>query len=666
MLYAAGLVWLLTLAGGCAVQQSETRYTKDGKTYGQVEGAFRHRWWNYYERGLSFADGAFYEPAAADLKTAVQKRGRDQRMARTYGMHFMDYFPHRELGVVYYLAGDFKDARRELEISLDQFPTAKARFYLDRVRKGLMEKEGKEAGPPAITLDIKEDPFWTREDPVLITGLARDDGYVSELSVKGLPLFLDGSSRRVPFKKALSLGQGKHLVEITAKNLMGAVATRRVVIHVDREGPVIALAGLEKTGSARPFRVTLSGTAFDDAGVAGIRVAGKDIGFQGSGSVNFRESITTDGDSIEIVALDRLGNKTSAHIDLKDFSHVRRPIMVASAASGPGLLNLAGLPGSKDTRPPKIELKGWTGSQTVYMEKAYIEGKIKDESNIESLYVAGTPILKQKGRYVFFSHLAELHPGENAITIEAEDEAGNRSREEIVITRKIPKALQLAERLSLTVLPFEQKGEIPESSLFFQDGLINALVDQNRFRLIERDKLDVILQEQSLSRTKLIDKSTALRLGKLVAAKSILTGSIVETRTGIEIVARMIDTETSEILATNDVYDEAEGLPEIRELAQGMAVKFHRDFPLLGGIVVKRKGKEIFTDIGQGKITPLRRLIVYHETPVKHPVTGKILGSDNEIKGHALVNQVTPGMSKAEIISGDPASIKALDMVITE
>ena len=51
----------------CAVQQDAQVKIKDGKEYGVVEGSFRHRWWNYYERGLSFAEGEFWEEAAGDM-----------------------------------------------------------------------------------------------------------------------------------------------------------------------------------------------------------------------------------------------------------------------------------------------------------------------------------------------------------------------------------------------------------------------------------------------------------------------------------------------------------------------------------------------------------------------------------------------------------------------
>jgi hypothetical protein len=74
----------------------------------------------------------------------------------------------------------------------------------------------------------------------------------------------------------------------------------------------------------------------------------------------------------------------------------------------------------------------------------------------------------------------------------------------------------------------------------------------------------------------------------------------------------------------------------------------------------------IFTDIGQDKTKLGRRFIVYREEPIKHPVTGKILGTDNTIIGRARVTQVMPDLSKAEVVEGEEKEIKPLDKVITE
>jgi len=666
-----GIIIALAALFGCAAP-SAPRYIRDGKVYGTVKGAFRHRWWNYYERGLSFTEGQFYEEAATDFMEAIGQRKKDQRMARTYGMHFIDYFPHRELGIVYYRTRDLEAAKRELELSLNQYSSSKAHFYLDRVRRELIKQSGEAVTSPALNLSFKRGEVWTREDPVIVAGVANDNHYISGITIGKIPLFLEGSRKRVDFRKTLSLSQGRHVVEVAATNLLGRVAKQNVTIHVDRVGPTISIAEIQHEPEHPIKGIMISGSVYDDSGVSELSIGGRLVSFQGQTEAIFNERVIPVKSELALIARDRLGNRTSARIPIDNSNiqnstfKIQHPIWLACANNNIGDFYLAGLFGPKDTRAPRISLKGWTDTQTVFLEKIYLEGEASDESKIIRLSVNRIPVLRREGRHIFFSHLADLREGENEIFVEAEDASGNRAARKISVTRQVPKALQLEQRLSLTVLPFEQKGEISESSVSFQDNLVNSLVNQNRFRVVEREKLDAVLQEQKLSRTKLIDRSTALKLGRLIAARSIITGSIIETRIGIEIVSRFIDTETSEILATEDVYDEIKDIKTLKSMAEGLATKFHREFPLLDGLVIQQKGSSIFTDLGRDKVKVQRRLIVYREEPIKHPKTGKVLGTDNEILGRVRITQVMPDLSKAKIIDGKASAIKVLDKVITE
>jgi len=116
------LMCILLLCVSCMTPNRPPMTGNDHQMYGIVEGLFQHRYWNYYERGKSFTDGAltyyFKEPrdlekamhylqiAEADFTEAISSRDKDQFRARTYGMHFLDYFPHRERGIVYYYMAD--------------------------------------------------------------------------------------------------------------------------------------------------------------------------------------------------------------------------------------------------------------------------------------------------------------------------------------------------------------------------------------------------------------------------------------------------------------------------------------------------------------------------------------------------------------------------------
>ena len=661
------LLAAVLLAGSCSQQLSSPVYLKDGKEYGKTSGyIFRHNWWNYYERGLSFAEGEFYQEAITDFTHAINQRPQDQRAARTYGMHFIDYFPHREIGIVYFQIKNLEGAKSELELSLDHFPSAKAHFYLDQVRKAMIKKEATEISPPKISLNFRTEEIWTREDPVVVSGVVEDDYYVSSIWVGGLAVYLESSQKRIPFAKTLALSQGRHTIQVTAKNLSGKRSERQVIIHVDREGPMIILDELRFEQKGQQREATIIGSVYDEAGIDEVSLNGQPMAIEKSTEVRFATSLIISDNHLKLVAKDRLGNATSALIPLMNASAHQTSKLLAQIGADHGGFLMAGLFGPKDSRPPSIKLKGLADTQTVFLEKIYIEGQVSDEGMIKSVSINQIPLLPRLGRLFFFNHIVELKKGENSISIEAEDDSGNRASLEFSVVRKIPKALQLAQRMSLTVFPFEQGGKVSPPSLVFQDNLIDALVNQKRFRVLGRDKLDVILEEQKLSRTKLFDRRTAIKIGRLAAAQSLITGSIVETRTGIEVIGRLIDTETSEILATEDVYDEVKDIPGIKQLAEGMAIKFHVEFPLVDGLVIERKKDNIFTDLGKETIKLGRRLIVYRPEPMKHPLTGKVIGADNIIMGRARVSQVMPEMSKAELLDGKDETITPMDRVISE
>ena len=651
---------------GCTAGIDTTR-TRDGKGFCTVEGAFRHRWWNYYERGLSCAEGEFFTEALSDLDESVRQREKDQRMARTYGMHFVDYFPHRELGIIHYEMGNLAAAKTELELSLSQFPSSKAQFYLDRVRRDLTKQEQRDVRPPILKLDLKKDEIWTSGDPVIISGVAEDPHYISGITIAGAPLFLEQSRKQIRFEEALTLSQGVHKIEVAARNLMGVVTQSAVTIHVDREGPIISLDELSLSEEKEGKELVVSGSAFDESGIMSLTINTRPIAVGEGAESPFTERLPADGSDLELVARDRLGNETSARIPQPSSAASARLLL---ARAGQGGAWLTALLGPKDTTPPRINVEGLRDLETVFLDRIYLKIEVQDESKIAELSVNGSPIRGREGKMIVFSHIARLEEGRNGILFEAKDEAGNRAIRKMFIVREIPEAFDLEARLSMTVMPFEEKGEVPDESIAFQDSLINDLigVKQDRFRIVERDRLDLILQEQNMSRTKLIDRKTALDVGRLVAAQHIVTGSIVRTRKGVEIVARVIDTETSEILAAKDVYDEVTDLLALRTLSEGMAVKIHQEFPLLTGLVVQRDGNRIISDLGKDRARIQRRLIVYREKPtLRHPVTGKVLGSDVEILGRARITQVMPDWSKAQILGGDKAAaIKSTDKVITE
>ena len=113
-------------------------------------------------------------------------------------------------------------------------------------------------------------------------------------------------------------------------------------------------------------------------------------------------------------------------------------------------------------------------------------------------------------------------------------------------------------------------------SLGATDLMINALLNTNRFRVFERAKLDLLLQEQNFQNfSGLVDQTTAVKLGKMIGVDAILTGSITnisfKKSEGIKIgpikvgksyakvvmTIRIIDVTTGEILFSTVQEEEA-------------------------------------------------------------------------------------------------------------
>ena len=125
---------LLTLAlSGCGAARGPAPQVVNGQTFGTTTAPFRGRWWQLYERGVSWSLGGLWVEAEADFRETLTLRVTDNRRARTYGMHFVQCFVHRELGAVLIEQNHLDEAEAELRLSLAQEPSAKAEFLLARI-----------------------------------------------------------------------------------------------------------------------------------------------------------------------------------------------------------------------------------------------------------------------------------------------------------------------------------------------------------------------------------------------------------------------------------------------------------------------------------------------------------------------------------------------------
>jgi len=102
----------------------------------------------------------------------------------------------------------------------------------------------------------------------------------------------------------------------------------------------------------------------------------------------------------------------------------------------------------------------------------------------------------------------------------------------------------------LAFVDFQEKGALTE-----RDGIATVMTLQltdylnqsKRVQVVERALMDKLLEELNLGSSELADPQTALRLGKVLAAKLIGTGSLLNLPNGTSMTMRLIDTETTSI-----------------------------------------------------------------------------------------------------------------------
>ena len=107
--------------------------------------------------------------------------------------------------------------------------------------------------------------------------------------------------------------------------------------------------------------------------------------------------------------------------------------------------------------------------------------------------------------------------------------------------------------------------------------LISDLSRLKMLRVVERDKLEEILKEISLTNSTGFDMETQQRIGKLLGAELMLFGSYFELLGTFRIDARIIKTETGEVFKSKGVNGKTENFVDLEKelvfkIAQGLNV----------------------------------------------------------------------------------------------
>ena len=152
--------------------------------------------------------------------------------------------------------------------------------------------------------------------------------------------------------------------------------------------------------------------------------------------------------------------------------------------------------------------------------------------------------------------------------------------------------------LTLVFLNIKAKGVTDFDKEFIISTVVGSLQESRRVQVVEREVLDRLLEELKLSSSELADPTAALKIGRILSAKLISTGSIIRDGKDWLINLRMIETETTSIKVALTQALEAKEREEVaQKLSQEILKRIRSEFPLQGKIL-SLEGENITLDIG--------------------------------------------------------------------
>ncbi|OHB51723.1 MAG: hypothetical protein A2099_08175 [Planctomycetes bacterium GWF2_39_10] len=691
-------------------------YFKPGSTKEEIAKDFnlyRGKWWNFYVRGRWYAEGGYYDEAIQDFKKSVSIRSRDQRSARSYGLHFWEYFGHRELGIVYYNQKKYGDAKKELEISLSTADSARAKFYLNKCNEEILKTTQADQEPPQIRISSHADGEIVNTQVVKLNGTAVDDCYVNCVYVQGKKLFTELAKRDLTFSENVSLRAGENAIDIEAVDLLGKNTKRSLKITLDVHPPILCLDEIQIRQKDGKQIATIKGIIVDDYALKDFFINDTEMHIESYKEEKFDKDIAlSDNGKVSFKVRDIAGNETKGEYQIdkkaslwpkdtlngyKLVYNVRNPILVAaSKMDGTAVKMLlasqdagvsqpfpsAGSPQSDegknvegknqsvpqnagtDSAPPIVRTD--VKSAIVYDTNLFISGDAHDDNGVAKLFVNQNPLEIRAGKHVFFNHLLTLNEGENIVSIKAVDTQGNETQiKPVKITKKTFELLESDARYTVALLPlrtFAEQG-IPSETIY--SSLLKAFDEEpKRFNFVERDraKLEEILHEQKINNTELTSPDTAVKIGKIRAAEGMLFGSVEEDAKGINITLRLVDTETTQVLANADVYDEDKSVKNLEWLTHGLSLKMKQQFPMIQGNVIYVSGNGFHVNAGAASGVGIgMKLLLFREIKEGDFVLKEPLDAI------ARVVQVQPDTCFAKIISSKGAEkVEKKDFVVTK
>jgi hypothetical protein len=219
----------------------------------------------------------------------------------------------------------------------------------------------------------------------------------------------------------------------------------------------------------------------------------------------------------------------------------------------------------------------------------------------------------------------------------------------------------------LTFVDLQEKGSLSERDGFstvITTELGDRLNATGRIKVVERIILDKLLLELNIGSSELADPETSLKLGRVLAAKIIGTGTLLHMPGSTLMSLRLIDTETTAVpkVISQELVSGETLSKTLHGLTREILTTIVQKYPLQG-YLVQASADNVMLNLGTNQGVVQGTLFEVIETPAAIAYKGKMLQGSPKAVGQIEVVSVEKDLCHAKVLQQDRA-LKQDDQVL--
>ncbi|MCX7022146.1 MAG: DUF5050 domain-containing protein, partial [bacterium] len=224
-------------------------------------------------------------------------------------------------------------------------------------------------------------------------------------------------------------------------------------------------------------------------------------------------------------------------------------------------------------------------------------------------------------------------------------------RKKVIIILLIASAALAAPKLKIAFMGLEPSGVSESVASGVSDSFLNALINTYRFEVVERDRLEALMEEQGLAISGCTTTECFVKVGQLAGAQKVIVGKVAQVGGSYIVSVRLVDVYSSRV--EQSLAQESRSLEDLLTVANSLAVQLSGTISV-DGTVVLVSGNTIKTDLGSqdGVYVNDTVYLMRLGEEIYHPETGLLLGREIQDLGQATITRILADELSEAVLKG--------------